>query len=127
MREYVLIIYNEINHQAMFSPEKNRQYADKVRDYLRYLSKEGKLIDSHPLLTDGKSISLSHGAWKETSFHQTKEIIVACHHIRAMDMTEAISIAQGNPEFEYSNSVRIEVRPIKPKEKIVEEAAPGTK
>lgn len=31
-------------------------------------------------------------------------------------MDEAIAIAEGNPEFEYGTTARIEVRPIKMKE-----------
>jgi len=35
----------------------------------------------------------------------------------ANDMNDAIAIAKGNPEFEYTPTAKVEVRPIKTKEK----------
>jgi hypothetical protein len=61
-------------------------------------------------------ISGSKGTWKDGPFNETKEVIVGYYHIVAKDFDEAIEIAKGNPEFEYTPNARIEVRPIKMKE-----------
>ena len=53
---------------------------------------------------------------KEGPFNEAKEIIVGYYHILANDLSDAIAIAKGNPEFEYGTTARIEVRPIKTKE-----------
>jgi hypothetical protein len=85
-------------------------------DYIGNLTKEGKLKAAQPLVREGKIISRSKGAWKDVSFNENKEVIVGYYHILANDLNEAISIAKGNPEFEYGTTARIEVRPIKMKE-----------
>jgi len=47
-------------------------------------------------------------------------VIVGYYHIKANDLDQAIAIAKGNPEFEYTHTARIEVRPIKMKEETTE-------
>lgn len=116
MKEYMLLIRNEIDHQAAWSPEQHQQFLEKCRDYIGYLTKEGRLISAQPLVRVGKIISGSKGAWKEVAFNETKEVIVGYYHILADDLKDAIAIAKGNPEFEYGTTARIEVRPIKMKE-----------
>ena len=68
------------------------------------------------MVREGKMISGSKGLWKETTFTESKEVIVGYYHILANDLEDAIEIAKGNPEFEYTSTARIEVRPIKMKE-----------
>ena len=46
-------------------------------------------------------------------FNEAEEVIVGYYHILAQDMNEAIAIARGNPEVDYTPSARIEVRLIK--------------
>ncbi len=116
MREFMLLIFNEINNQAAWSPEQHQQFLGKCKDYIEYLKHSGKLISAQPLVTDGKIISHVNGRWREVAFNETKEIMVGYYHIHAIDLSEAISIAQGNPEFEYGNTARVEIRPVKTKE-----------
>jgi hypothetical protein len=52
-------------------------------------------------------ISGSKGTWKDGPFNETKEVIVGYYHIVAKDFDEAIEIAKGNPEFEYTPDARI--------------------
>ena len=56
------------------------------------------------------------GDFKEATYQEGKEVIVGYFHILARDLTEAVDIAKSNPEFAFSNTARIEVRPIKMKE-----------
>jgi hypothetical protein len=116
MKEFMLLIRNEIDHQATWSPEKTRQFLKDCSLYIDKLIKEGKLKSAQPLVREGKIISGSKQTWKDGPFNETKEVIVGYYHILAKDIDEAIEIAKGNPEFEYGTSARIEVRPIKLKE-----------
>jgi hypothetical protein len=116
MKEFMLLIRNEIDHQAAWSPKQNQEFLKKCEDYIESLTKEGKLKSAQPLVREGKMLSGSKGAWKEGPFHETKEVIVGYYHILAEDLNEAIAIAKGNPEFEYGTTARIEVRPVKMKE-----------
>ena len=116
MKEFMLLIRNEIDHQANWSPEQHQQFLKKCEDYIGLLKKEGKLISAQPLVREGRLISGSKGAWKDRPFNETREIIVGYYHILAEDLNDAMAIAKGNPEFEYGTTARIEVRPIKMKE-----------
>jgi hypothetical protein len=116
MKEFMLLIRNEIDHQASWSPEKHQQFLKKCEDYIGNLEKEGRLKSAQPLVREGKIISGPKGAWKEGPFNESKEVIVGYYHILAEDLIDAVAIAKGNPEFEYGSTARIEVRPIKTKE-----------
>ncbi len=61
-------------------------------------------------------ISGTKGRWELGPYTESREVIVGYYHIRAGDIEEAIQIAQRNPEFEFSTTARVEVRPIKMKE-----------
>ena len=80
------------------------------------MKRQGKLIAAQPLLRQGVVISGSTNDWKETPFDASAEVQVGYYHIRAEDLSEAIDIAKGNPEFVYGNTASIEVRPVKMKE-----------
>jgi hypothetical protein len=116
MKEFMLLIRNEIDHQAAWSPEQHQQFLKKCEDYIGNLTREGKLKSAQPLVREGKIISGSKGAWNEGPFNETREVIVGYYHVIAKDLNEAIAIAKRNPEFEYGTTARIEVRPIKMKE-----------
>ena len=116
MKEFMLLIRNESDSKSHFSSEKNQQFLDACMVYINNLVKEGKLKSAQPLVRDGKIISGSKAAWKDGPFNESKEVIVGYYHIVAKDLAEAIEIAKGNPEFEYTSTARVEVRPIKMKE-----------
>ncbi len=116
MKEFMLLIRNEIDHQASWPAGQHKQFLEKCEMYIGNLKKEGKLISAQPLVREGKIISGRKGAWNEIPFNETKEVQVGYYHIFAKDMDEAIFLAKENPEFEYETTARIEVRPIKTKE-----------
>jgi hypothetical protein len=113
MKEFMLLIRNEIDHQASWPPDRLQSFLKQCELYIGNLKKEGKLIAAQPLVRQGIMISGSKGAWKEAPFNETQEVQVGYYHIRARDQEEAIAIAKQNPEFEFSTTARIEVRPIK--------------
>jgi Uncharacterized protein conserved in bacteria len=116
MKEFMLLIRNEIDHQAAWPPERHQEFLKKCEVYIANLKKDGKLLSAQPLVREGRIISDSKGAWKDKPFNETKEVIVGYYHILAEDINNAIAIAKGNPEFEYGTTARIEVRPVKMKE-----------
>ena len=116
MKEFMLLIRNEIDHQASWSAKQHQQFLKKCEDYIGNLTEEGKSKSAQPLVREGKMISRSGDFWKEGPFNEAKEVIVGYYHVLAKDLNEAIAIAKLNPEFEYGTSARIEVRPVKMKE-----------
>ncbi len=124
MKEFMLLIRNEIDHQSSWSPGQHQQFLKKCESYIDRLKQEKRLISAQPLVREGRIISGSKGAWKEQPFNERKEIIVGYYHILAKDIEEAIAIAKENPEFEYGVTARIEARPVKMKEETTGYAYP---
>src|SRR5579859_7889281 len=112
-KEYMLLIHNQMDHLSHLSPEESQRFLKDCMVYIGDLMKEGKLKGAQPLVKEGKIISGSKGSWKDGPFNETKEVIVGYYHIVARDMDEATAIAKRNPEFAYTPTARIEVRPIK--------------
>ena len=116
MKEYMLLVHNQNNHLAALTPKQHEEFLQKCMDYIADIKMQGKLIAAQPLIKDGKIITGSNGSWKETAFDETNEVQVGYYHILANDLDDAVAIAKGNPEFEYTPKARVEVRPIKMKE-----------
>lgn len=109
----MLLIHNQMDSKSQFSAEESQRFLKDCEVYVNDLKKQGKLKGAQPLIREGKMISGSKGSWKDGPFNETKEVIVGYYHIVARDLDEAIAIAKGNPEFVYTSTARIEVRPIK--------------
>jgi hypothetical protein len=118
MKEYMLLIRNLIDHQSQWPAEKHEQFLKACEKYIGELKKENNLIAAQPMVREGILVSREQGAWQQRPFNETKEVIVGYYHVRAEDVKEAVAFAQRNPEFEYSATARIEVRPIKMKEDV---------
>jgi hypothetical protein len=116
MKEFMLLIRNEENSKKDFSSERDQQFLKACEVYIDQLKKDGNLVSAQPMVREGKMISGVPGAFNEGAYSESKEVIVGYYHILAKDMEEAISIAKGNPEFAYTQTARVEVRPIKMKE-----------
>jgi len=113
MKEFMLLIRNEGDAKADFSPAQQQEFLKACQVYIQELIKNGNMKSAQPLVREGKMISGIPGSWKDGPYNETKEIIVGYYHILAKDLDDAISIAKRNPEFAYSKNARIEVRPIK--------------
>ncbi len=116
MKEFMLLIRNEADHQTSWSPEKHQKFLKACELYIGELTKEGKLIKAQPMVREGKMISGTKDAWKETHYSEQKEVIVGYYHVLARDLDDAVAIAKRNPEFEFAKTARVEVRPMKMKE-----------
>jgi hypothetical protein len=117
-KEFMLLIRNRISHQDEWPAEKHEQFLKSCESYINELKQQGQLIAAQPLLREGVIISGHDAEWNELPFNESAEVQVGYYHIIADDMHEAIAIAKKNPEFAFSKTARIEVRPIKTKEKI---------
>ena len=116
MQEFMLRILNMANHQTAWTEEKRQQFLKRCENYIGELKKNNNLISAQPLVREGKIISGTAGNWNEESLTITSEVQTGYYHIRAKDLDEATEIAKRNPEFEFSTTARVEVRPIKTKE-----------
>jgi len=116
MKEFMLLIRNKADSKNEFLPVQELQFLEACRVYIEKLQKNGNLKSAQPLIRQGKMISGSNDSWHEAPYTDSDEVIVGYYHILANDLDEAIAIAKGNPEFEYTATARIEVRPIKMKE-----------
>ncbi len=106
-----------MSHQDEWPADKHQQFLKKCESYISDLKKNDQLISAQPLVREGKIISGTTGSLKELPFNETEEVQVGYYHILAKDFDEAVEIAKRNPEFEFSKTARVEVRPIKTKEK----------
>jgi len=116
MKEFMLLIRNKINHQDEWSNDRLQEFLKKCEVYILDLRKQEKLISAQPLIREGIILSGKNGDWKEEDINENDEVQVGYYHVFAYDMKDAISIAKGNPEFEYGSTARIEIRPVKTKE-----------
>ncbi len=116
----MLHIRNVGDGKAGMSPEQHLEFVKGCEDYIGILKKVNRLIAAQPLIREGKVISKQKGDWVETPVNAANEIQVGYYHIRAESLEDAITIAKGNPEFEYVAGATIEVRPIKMKEEKTE-------
>jgi hypothetical protein len=116
MKEFMLLVRNEIESKEGFSPVRQQEFLNACEVYIEDLMKKGNLKSAQPLAREGKMISGSDDTWSERFFTESEEVIVGYYHIMANDIEEAIAIAKGNPEFVFTDSARIEVRPVKMKE-----------
>src|SRR4030095_11106381 len=101
MKEFMLLIRNEIDHQANWSQERHEQFLKACEQYIGNLKKGNHLIAAQPMVREGKMISGSKGLWKDSPFNESREVIVGYYHLAAKDMDEAIELGKGNPEFEF--------------------------
>lgn len=116
MKEYMLLIRNIMDNQSDWPEEKHEGFLKACENYIGGLKKEEKLIAAQPMQREGRMISGSAEDWSEGPFREGHEVIVGYYHIRARDMEDAIAIAKQNPEFSYTKTARVEVRPIKSRE-----------
>jgi hypothetical protein len=125
MKEFMFLIHNDGADKEGLSPVKHQQFLNDCKSYINELKREGKLISAQPLIREGKIISGTPKAWTVSPFNQLQEVQVGYYHILAKDIDEAIDIAKKNPEFYYSNTAKIEVRPVKMAEETTGFIYPG--
>jgi len=74
MKEFMLFIRNDIDHQANRSTEQHHQFLKKCEEYIGSLKKEGKLKSAQPLVREGKMISGGKGRWQDGAFNESREV-----------------------------------------------------
>jgi len=113
MKEFMLLIRNQGDGKAAFSPEQQQQFLQACQVYIDDLKKKGQLKSAQPLVREGKMVAGSAGHFTEGPYSESPEIIVGYYHVMANDLDEAVAIAKRNPEFAFVNGAKIEVRPVK--------------
>lgn len=116
MKEFMFFIRKQNDSSKTLPPEKHEQFLKVCETYIGKLKSESKLLSAQPIERNGEIISRSNGEWKSSPFNEKTEVIGGYYHILANNLDEAIAIAKANPEFQYNQDTRIEVRSIKMKE-----------
>ena len=116
MKEFMFLIRNEVAAKEAMPFEIHQEFLQQCKIYIEQLERQGRLLSAQPMVREGVMVWGEVGAFKEATYQEGKEVIVGYYHILARDLAEAVDIAKGNPEFAFSNTARIEVRPIKMKE-----------
>ena len=116
MKEFMLLIHNLPGSKSSFSPEVHKEFLLQCEDYIGDLKRNNNLISAQPMVKEGTLVSFTGGIWKEQQLNQVDEMIVGYYHIRARDTDEAIAIAKRNPEFKYTDTASVLVRPLKTSE-----------
>jgi hypothetical protein len=116
MKEFMLLIRNVGDSKTSLTDDQHLQFVKDCMVYIEELKKNGNLISAQPLVREGKMLSGTPGNWTEGPYNEGSEIQVGYYHLLAKDLDDAIALAKGNPEFAWSKTARIEVRPIKMKE-----------
>ena len=127
MKEYMLLIRNLQDSKESFTEAMHKEFVSKCEVYIDKLKSANKLLAAQPMVREGKMISGISGKWKENNYTESKEVIVGYYHVLANDLEDAVAIAKENPEFAYTTTARIEVRPIKMKEEITGFVYPKSK
>lgn len=120
MKEYMLIIHSSEDLSETLPLIQRKEFLHKVQNYIENLKREGKLKGAQPLERQGRIISGTMGDFKDEPFLRARDVIIGYYHILANDIFDAITIAKRNPEFEYGTSTRIEIRPLKLKEELID-------
>ena len=116
MKEFMFFIRKQKNSGETLSPEKHTEFLKACETYIGALKECRQLISAQPIEWSGKIIGGNENAWNESGYNESGEVIGGYYHILAENLEEAIQIAKDNPEFQYNEGTRIEVRPLKMKE-----------
>ena len=116
MVEFIFFIRKQKNSKDNLPRDVHHQFLKSCESYIDNLKSKNQLISAQPIDWRGKIISNKNQSWNESSFDESDEVIGGYYHILANSLEEAVEIAKRNPEFAYTDTARIEVRPIKMKE-----------
>lgn len=118
MKDYMLRILNDGTAQNDWPKQKHLEFVRKCEVYIKDLQARGQLVAAQPLARQGVVLSRSSEQWNQQPLDLNAEVQVGYYLVRAANVAEAVEIAKGNPEFEYSAAARVEVRPLTAEEAI---------
>ena len=113
MKEFMLLIHNRADHQDRWSQDDHRHFLMNCERYIERLKLQGQLKAAQPLAREGVVLYRNKDEWNEVPVDRSQGMQVGYYHILANDLAEAIAIAKENPEFAFSTTASIEVRPVK--------------
>ena len=96
MKEFMLVIKNDIDHQVTWSAEKHLQFVKECEHYIMKLKEDGRLVAGTATGQDSMIYTPEEG-WNVRSMRPKGEVQVGYYHILANDMDDAITLAEGNP------------------------------
>lgn len=109
----MLRILNKGDHQKDWPDQRHTDFVRRCEAYIGDLQRRGRLRSAQPLVKEGAILSTGAAGWNIQRLNLAEEIQTGFYFVRAENLLDAIEIAKGNPEFEYSTTARVEVRPLK--------------
>ena len=109
MPEFMLLVRNLADHADAWAPERHRAFLAACETYIGELKAANQLLAAQPLARSGAIV----GRNTVTPIERRGEVQVGYYHVRSQSLDEAIAIAKRNPELAYSDTARVEVRPVK--------------
>src|SRR5690349_16863644 len=83
------------------SPEEMQAHMNKWMTWIDKLAKADQYVAGEPLLPGGKLVSGANGKTvTDGPYTEGKEVVGGFFIVNAKDMNEAVTIAQGCPDFE---------------------------
>jgi hypothetical protein len=116
MKEYLFLIKNIPDHTAGFDKEKMNKFLKSCETYIERLKKSGNLKNAQPFGYGAISLSKNGPHWNQAKVEEHDYVIAGYYHIVAKDIGDALSIAKENPEFEFTDHAKIEIRELKSEE-----------
>jgi hypothetical protein len=116
MKQYMLRVLNKGDHQQGWPEGRHEAFVKQCEVYIKRMQEAGNLSAAQPLAKQGVTLSGRPGHWRVEPLDVHQEIQVGYYLVRAESVEAALELAKGNPEFEYGEAARVEVRPIKAEE-----------
>lgn len=107
MKEFLLLIREDLQMAAQVSAEDMHAEIQKHIDWVEILIEKGHYKSGNPLETSGKIVSSKNGLITDGPFVEAREGIGGYYFIAASNLDEAAKIAKGCPSLAYGTSIEI--------------------
>jgi hypothetical protein len=106
-----MLLFRGTNWDRDLSPQELQRVVSDWVAWFEGLSREGKCLGGHPLVSEGKLVSGKKGRTvADGPFAESKEAIAGYFYLRVSGMEEALAIARQCPALEHG--AEVEVRPV---------------
>jgi hypothetical protein len=111
MKEFIFLFKGPYYEEMDLSHETAQQHMQKWFNWIKQLQEEGIYISGKPLVRSGKTVSGTDQAVTDGPFAEGKEVVGGFFIVKANDISEAVALTKGFPDYEIGGSV--EVREIR--------------
>jgi hypothetical protein len=113
MKEFMYLFRGGDAREAQQSPDAMQAHMQKWRTWMESLAKTGNLVTGLPLQQEGKVVAKGGKVITDGPFTEGKEVVGGYLIVKAKDLNEAASLANGCPIYEYDGTTEVrEIMPI---------------